>query len=200
MFTNVPYIIIKYAKTTDNFIGSSEKQVWLTNNFSKRLVHKWRSEIDAILIGTNTAAIDNPELSTRFKFGKSPIRIVLDKKLRLKTNLKVFSGKQRTIVFTQKKTSKKLKNVEFYFLEHWNSEGIVEALQKLKIKSIIIEGGAQTIQSFLDTGLWNEARVFTAPKKLISGIPAPKINKHVKEFYHLDNDLLEIFENQTTSG
>lgn len=195
-----PKVILKFAKSIDGYIGSHDKQIWLTNGFSKRLVHKWRAECDAILIGTRTAEIDNPELSTRFDFGNSPVRLVIDKKLRLNKSLKIFSGKQKTIVFSEAKTNDKRKNVNYLYIKKISIISILEQLAHLKINSVIIEGGASTLFGFIDSGLWDEARVFTSPKRLLKGIEAPKIPKQVKEKYFLDSDILEIFVNDAPSG
>ena len=104
-FTNMtkkrPYIILKWAESADGFIGALNKHVPISNNYSKRLVHKWRSEVDAIMVGTTTAEVDNPELTNRFYFGKSPIRVVLDRNSRLSPDLKVFDGTVKTFIFSE---------------------------------------------------------------------------------------------------
>jgi diaminohydroxyphosphoribosylaminopyrimidine deaminase / 5-amino-6-(5-phosphoribosylamino)uracil reductase len=105
-FTNMtkkrPYVILKWAETADGYIGKFNANVQISNNFSKRIVHKWRSEVDAIMVGTTTAERDNPELNTRFNYGKSPIRVVLDRNQRLSPDLKVFDGQIKTIIFSEK--------------------------------------------------------------------------------------------------
>ena len=195
-----PKVILKFAQSLDGYIGSQDKQIWLTNGFSKRLVHKWRAECDAILVGTRTAEIDNPELSTRFGFGVSPVRLVIDKNLRLNKNLKIFSGEQKTIVFSEVKTNDKQLNTNYLHIKKISIVSILEQLAQLKIKSVIIEGGASTLIGFIDSGLWDEARVFTSPNRLLEGIKAPKIPAQVKEKYVLDSDVLEIFVNDHPTG
>jgi diaminohydroxyphosphoribosylaminopyrimidine deaminase / 5-amino-6-(5-phosphoribosylamino)uracil reductase len=97
-----PFIILKWAESGDGFIGKENEQIQISNQYSKRLVHKMRSESDAILIGTNTVLIDNPELNNRFYFGKSPKRVIIDKTLKLKKDFMVFDNSIDTIVFTEK--------------------------------------------------------------------------------------------------
>jgi diaminohydroxyphosphoribosylaminopyrimidine deaminase / 5-amino-6-(5-phosphoribosylamino)uracil reductase len=122
-FTNIakkrPYIILKWAESADGFIGKPRETVPISNAFSKRLVHKWRSEVDAIMVGTTTAALDNPELTNRFYYGKSPIRVVLDRHSRLSPTLKLFDGSVRTLVFSENREDTegvglelKIKNLE----------------------------------------------------------------------------------------
>lgn len=109
-FTNItkkrPHIILKWAESADGFIGKPMETVPISNAFSKRLVHKWRSEVDAIMVGTTTAELDNPELTNRLYYGKSPIRVVLDRHSRLSPTLKLFDGSVRTLVFSENKENK----------------------------------------------------------------------------------------------
>ena len=171
-----PFIILKYAQSSDGFIGKSEGQVQISNSFSQRLVHKWRSELDAILVGTNTAAIDNPILNVRFGWGGSPLRLVLDKQLRLPNDLNLYNDQHETRIFTHQTIPKHdFKKTRFWTL---NSEQdvIIQMMEKLfdeQVSSLLVEGGRQLIQSFIDLNLWDEARIFTSPVTLRSGYPAP---------------------------
>ncbi len=176
-----PYIILKWAQTQDNFIAPKEKlenrPVWISNEFSKQLVHKWRSEEHAILVGTNTVIDDNPLLNVRSWYGNNPVRIVIDKKLKLQHHLNIFNKEVKTIIITGK--NKPNENNLLYetidFTKDVASQ-ICEVLQKNKIQSIIIEGGTQTLQTFINANLWDEARVFTGENSFLEGIKAPILN------------------------
>ncbi len=172
-----PYIILKYAQSEDGFIGQQGKQVWLTNPVSKRCVHKWRSQETAIMIGTNTAEIDNPNLTTRLYKGPHPIRVILDRKGRLNESLNVFNEEAKTILISEKpREIKGVENILIDFNENFLPRLMTELLS-FNIKSIIIEGGAKLLQSFINENLWDEARVFTAPVFLGSGIKSPQLPK-----------------------
>ena len=171
-----PKIILKFAKSSDGFIGSSEKQVWLTNQFSKRLTHKWRSEIDGIVVGKSTVLVDNPSLTTRFGFGMSPIRIILGKSAQIPNSS-----------FVKKEIANSI------FWENRDLNELLFNLYEKEIKTIMIEGGATIISAFLKQKLWDEARVFTVSKKIIEGIKAPKINLEPIHSFNILNDKLEIY-------
>ena len=193
-----PYIILKWAKSKDSFIAPKNqiKPFWMTCNKSKRLVHKWRSDEDSILIGRITAEKDNPLLTVREINGKNPIRIVLDKKLQLSKDLNLFNNEEKTIIFNQIKSENKesclYKKVNFNHL----IKNILKELYKEKIQSIIVEGGAKTLQSFIDSGFWDEARVFTTKKKLIDGIKSPNILGKLVDKKKVDTDTLAIIYKQ----
>lgn len=174
-----PYIILKYAQSQDGYLGKPNEQVWITNALSKRLTHRWRSEEAAILVGTNTAAIDNPQLTNRLWTGASPLRVVLDKTLRLPKTLRLFDGQHPTLVFTEKPCSNQ-PNVQYHTIDF--SMGIAEQLRqlltilyKMKIGSIIVEGGTQLLESFIQQDMWDEARIFVGAKRLNGGLPAPNL-------------------------
>ena len=224
-FTNMtkkrPYIILKWAESADGFIGSKQAQISVSNNYSKRLVHKWRSEVDAIMVGTTTAEVDNPELTNRFYFGKSPIRVVLDRYSRLSPSLKVFDGAVKTFVFSEntegvnkfKIQNSKLKsnNPEQSLQPHTSSlishtshfilpfddfllENILSELQANKIGILFVEGGQKLLSSFIQRGLWDEARVFTASKTLGEGISAPQLrNGTLQQSIQLEGDMLRVY-------
>ena len=195
-----PYVIIKFAQSADGFIGKKQKGVWLTNNFSKRLVHKWRAEVDAIMVGTNTAQTDNPKLTTRYRMGRSPIRVVLDKHLRLKQNLHIFDDSVQTIIFTSRRTNRKSSHTRFITLTDWSLENILKELGKRNITSLLVEGGKQLIDSFVSENLWEEARIFKTTKILNSGIPAPSIQRKETKTFKIHTDTLEVFHNPNQSS
>ena len=171
-----PFIILKWAQSSNRKIGSERERILISNDYSNRLVHRWRSEEAAILVGTNTALKDDPLLTTRLWKGKNPIRIVIDKNLKLPHELKIFSKTTNTIIFNSLKNTIE-ENVEYIKLENKNFlEEMLRALYKLNIQSMLVEGGAKTLQSFIDAGLWDEARVITNEEMIIeSGIDAPEI-------------------------
>ncbi len=173
-----PYIILKWAQTANRKIAAAgTERLLITNEKTNRLVHKWRSEEAGILIGTNTAASDNPELTTRLWPGHSPIRLVIDMSLRLSSTLKIFNNHAETIIFNKIK-HEQVGNVLFYQITDDLSaaQQIVNALYRLKIQSVIVEGGAVLLQSFIEEKLWDEARVITNTKMEIeNGLPAPQL-------------------------
>jgi diaminohydroxyphosphoribosylaminopyrimidine deaminase/5-amino-6-(5-phosphoribosylamino)uracil reductase len=179
-----PYILLKWAQTADKFIDTlrNENNIgrpnWITSWYERRLVHKWRSQEQAIFVGTNTVAIDNPFLDVRHWHGKKPLRVVIDKNLRLASALNVFDGSQPTLFFTEKNKEKCTEDLEYQkitFDKHL-PERILENLYARKITSILIEGGSQLLQSFIDAGLWDEARIFEAKTTVFNeGIKAPTI-------------------------
>jgi diaminohydroxyphosphoribosylaminopyrimidine deaminase/5-amino-6-(5-phosphoribosylamino)uracil reductase len=175
-----PYIILKWAQTNDGFISKNpipqnKSENWITDKESKKLVHKWRAQEQAIMVGTNTVLNDNPELTVRLAEGKNPIRIVLDKELKLKSDSAIFNTNAETLVFTGlEKTS--INTIKFFKIDFTDNvlEQILNKLYTLNISSIIIEGGTTLLQSFINENLWDEARVFINPDKNFgSGIKAP---------------------------
>ena len=171
-----PYIILKWAETADGFIARNNfDSKWISNDFSRKLVHKWRSEEDAILVGKNTALYDNPTLTVRDWEGKNPVRIVLDHNLQLDRKLNLFDQQNPTICYNLKK-NEELENLSFVQLdeERFIHELLVE-LHKRQIQSVIVEGGAATLNAFIKAGLWDEARVFRAKTCFGNGLKAPQL-------------------------
>lgn len=209
-----PYIILKWAQTADGFMASpnpsagggsapQRQRLFISNEYSNRLVHQWRSEEAAILVGTNTALADDPELTTRLWPGKSPVRLVADMNLRLPASLKLFDGSIKTIVFNTVKQEEK-ENLRFYKLEK-NKKFIpqlLEALYKLNILSVLVEGGATLLQSFIDEGTWDEARIIENGELSIgNGLAAPVLPGAVKmEEMNLLSDKISIFKYPGTWG
>lgn len=191
-----PYITLKWAQSSDGIIGSESEKIQISNEISLIIGHKWRSEESAILIGARTALIDDPELSTRYWDGPSPVRIISDRSgsLSKHDNLKVFSGRQRTIVFTQIE-NKQYKNALTQHI-HPNAPFIPALLNQLHqsgIHSVLVEGGSYTIREFIDHDLWDECRVFVSPHTMNKGIFAPHLpyGKIIKTEL-AENQLLEI--------
>lgn len=189
-----PYVILKFAQTLNGKFSVENEQVWISNSYTQRLVHKWRSEVGAILVGTNTALIDNPQLTNRLYFGKSPIRIVLDRHLKLPENLYLFDGSQPTIVVTETQNPKlQTPNLTYLSLDFENNflSKFLNKLHQLKIATLLVEGGAQLLQSFINENLWDEARVLTSSQILEKGIAAPLVSGTLIERFPLaDNELI----------
>lgn len=194
-----PYIILKYAQSEDGYLGRQSAPVWLTNAFSKHLVHKWRSEIDAIMVGTNTALIDDPQLTNRLYFGKkNPMRILIDRTLKVPMSHKIFDDSAETLVLTSKNTQNN-NNVTYLqskFEEDYLS-AFMQQLYQQNIGTLMVEGGAALLQSFIDANLWDEARVFTAPQSLgeyADAIKAPQLKNAQKISTHkIANDSLVVY-------
>jgi diaminohydroxyphosphoribosylaminopyrimidine deaminase/5-amino-6-(5-phosphoribosylamino)uracil reductase len=196
-----PYIILKWAETQDGFIAPLEKKeqkpVWITNSYSRQLVHKWRTEEQAILVGTQTVIEDNPKLTARDWHGKNPIRVVIDQKNRISKAAQVFDNQTKTFFFTKNKKSVSSENTIFEVIDFQQNIApqIVERLYEHQIQSIIIEGGAQTLQTFINANLWDEARVFIGNNKFSNGIKAPKFNKAPSKKEKIGTDELLIIRN-----
>ena len=173
-----PYIILKWAETGDRKIaGTGTNRVYISNDQTNRLVHKWRSEEASILVGTNTALLDDPELTTRNWEGPSPIRLVVDLHLKLPQSLKIFNNKLKTVVFNVVKREE-TGNLNYYQVTEDVSlvHQIVNALYQMKIQSVIVEGGGKLLQSFIEEEMWDEARVIKNEKLIIQqGLAAPEL-------------------------
>jgi diaminohydroxyphosphoribosylaminopyrimidine deaminase/5-amino-6-(5-phosphoribosylamino)uracil reductase len=187
-----PYIILKWAETTDGRISSgTADRLLISNEFTNRLVHKWRSEEAAILVGTNTALLDDPSLNVRLVKGNDPIRLVIDMDLSLPVHLKIFDQSQRTIIFNAI-THEERAPMNYYQITDDVSlvQQVLNACFQLKIQSIIVEGGAKTLQSFIDDGSWDEARIITNTNMFAgAGLPAPALSNAVmikQEKVHTD--------------
>ncbi|MBI2729805.1 MAG: bifunctional diaminohydroxyphosphoribosylaminopyrimidine deaminase/5-amino-6-(5-phosphoribosylamino)uracil reductase RibD [Sphingobacteriales bacterium] len=178
-----PYIILKWTETADSFIGNTDhSRLLISNPYTNRLVHQWRSEEAAILVGTNTALYDNPGLTVRLVEGNNPVRLVVDMDLSLPPQLKLFDKQTKTIVFNTIKQEEE-ENLLHYQITNDVSvvHQIANALYKLKLQSVLIEGGAKLLQSFIDAGYWDEARVITNRElKIAEGIAAPQLRYHKK--------------------
>jgi len=224
-----PYIILKWAETNDGFIApiknkrlphlekneirNDAKPIWITNKISRQLVHNWRAEEQSILIGTQTVIDDNPSLTTRDWQGNSPIRIVLDRKLRIPENASVFDGSVETIVITNKDTvisvlrqaqhntplndRLKEKNISIETISFSKNiaQQICDIIYRYKIQSVIIEGGAKTLQTFIDANLWDEARVFIGNSTFKEGIKSPILKGNLISEEKINQDTLRIYNN-----
>lgn len=191
-----PYVMLKWAQTEDGFFSpEGTTQQWISNKASKQLVHKWRGEEDAILVGTSTALIDNPALTTRLWHGKNPKRILIDKALKVPADAAIFNTEAETIVFNALQTDWQ-KNKKLIALENFDlylPQQILYQLYLLDVQSIIVEGGSKTLQSFINAGLWDEARVFVSPSRWGRGVAAPRLDDIADRKQHVGNDELRWF-------
>ena len=190
-----PYIILKWAQTADGFIAKENYESrWISNEFSRQLVHRWRSEEDAVLIGTKTAAHDNPHLSVRDWSGRNPVRIVIDRFLRLPKTLHLFDKSQKTIIYNLLKHEEHENLIYIRLDEADFLDRLIKDLFKRKIQSIIIEGGALTLNLFIQSGMWDEARVFSSTRSFGSGIEAPVLRGNLIAEESISDDTLKIYQ------
>ena len=184
-----PYIILKWAESKDGFIAplikSEIKPVWISSLRSRQLVHQWRAEEQAILVGANTVAQDNPSLTTRDVEGPNPIRIIIDLKNTLPESSQVFNSEARTIKLTKNEIdpNKPL------------AAQVSKALYLNKITSVIVEGGQKTLQAFINEGLWDEARIFSSETYLKEGIKKPQLKSIPVKETLIGSDSLKIILN-----
>jgi diaminohydroxyphosphoribosylaminopyrimidine deaminase / 5-amino-6-(5-phosphoribosylamino)uracil reductase len=196
-----PYIILKWAESNDGFIAPLAKEkkepVWISNEYSRQLAHKWRSEEQAILVGTQTVLDDNPKLNVRHWKGKNPIRIVLDRKGKITDDYYVLDNSVTTIILTEKEncTSTNQCIFENVIFDNQLAFRICEILFKYQIQSVLIEGGTKTIQTFIDADLWDEARLFKSKLNLNEGVNAPKIKIGNAKRITIKEDELLILKN-----
>lgn len=173
-----PYIILKWAQTSDGFVaGENGAPIQISNEFSSKLVHKMRAENAAIMVGTNTALNDNPNLTTRNWHGKNPIRILIDKQLRFKQTMNIFNEEANSLIYNIHGDGKIL-NAEYIKLPESDEflNDLIEDLYKRNIQSILVEGGTKLLESFLKLGVWDEALVIVSDKKIDAGTKAPNFD------------------------
>lgn len=194
-----PYIILKWAQSADGFFAPLDRSRYqLSSQHSQQLVHKWRTEEDAIMVGFATVLNDNPQLTARLWDGKNPLRIVLDEKCTLPTTHRLFDREAETWVLNDTKSGRAA-NVEYIQLD-FSTDIMPQLLDKLYAagkQSLIVEGGAWLLQSIIDAGLWDEARVFTAEKQMSNGVPAPVLKDSVHaEQTPVATDVLHLYINK----
>lgn len=190
-----PYVILKWAETRDGLFAPADgSQFWITSPEARKLVHKWRSEEDAVLVGKNTAMADNPQLNVRDWPGRSPKRVVIDRNLELSTDLHLFDQSVETLVFNSIKTDidGKIKYIALEDFDNYVPQYILFQLYLQDIQSVIIEGGAATLNAFIAAGLWDEARIFTGNKILGNGILSPVIKGVIEINIRVGEDWLSV--------
>ncbi len=201
-FTSVlqqrPFIILKWAASNDGFISPSKREktapVWITGKASRQVVHRWRSEEQAILVGINTVLVDNPSLTTRLVEGNSPHRFVIDPQNKTPLNAAILNDQAATTIVSNSPFDgiESFKNIDWVASGDSIIKAIINHAKILGIQSLIIEGGAYTLQQFIDSGFWDEARIFTGKDSFKSGVSAPKIKGIVIDEQTIDNDSLKI--------
>ena len=195
-----PYIILKWAESQDGFIAPLNKDrqepVWISNEYSRQLVHKWRSEEQTILVGTKTVLDDNPKLDVRDWSGANPIRIILDRTGKITKEYFVKDEKTKTIIITEREKSISSENCiyENAIFDSELTKKIAHISYKYGIQSILIEGGTLTLQSFIDDNFWDEARIFIGNLHLKGGIKAPHLNENF-QLRKIKEDQLKLFFN-----
>ncbi len=189
-----PFLILKWAQTADGFMAKENlDSKWISNSFSRMQVHKWRAEEDAVLVGTRTVFHDNPELNVRNWSGRNPIRIVIDRFLKLSDKLHVFNGRQPTWVYNLMRHESS-PNLELIRLDEENFLlNLVTDFYKRNVQSVLIEGGAFTLQAFIDAGLWDEIRLFTACRRFGKGIRSPHFHGTLAHTASVAGDLFQVF-------
>jgi diaminohydroxyphosphoribosylaminopyrimidine deaminase/5-amino-6-(5-phosphoribosylamino)uracil reductase len=202
-----PYIILKWARTSDGFIDFERTKKtpiqpnWITDENSRMLVHKWRSEEQAVMAATNTVEKDNPKLNVRDWVGSQPVRIVLDRTLRLKKNLSVFDDTQKTIVFTEK-SRKATENTEYIQIGFGQTfyEEFLKVLYEKEIQSVFVEGGGLFLQNLIDRGYWDEAREFIGNINFKKGVKAPVISMLAEERTRFSGNALLFYRNRNSNS
>lgn len=193
-----PYIILKWAESQDGFLAPEKqadqerKPIWITNAYSRQLVHKWRSEEQAILAGTQTVVDDNPKLNTRDWSGNSPVRVVLDQNNRISRDSFIFDDSVKTIIFTKSEINFSAENTTFEIIDFNQNiiPQILAVLHQNQIQSIIIEGGLNTLQAFIDQDMWDEARIFIGKTSFGTGTRTPILQKKTTTKTYIQNDEL----------
>ncbi|MFM8742122.1 MAG: bifunctional diaminohydroxyphosphoribosylaminopyrimidine deaminase/5-amino-6-(5-phosphoribosylamino)uracil reductase RibD [Cytophagales bacterium] len=178
-----PYVILKWAETADGFIAKSNyDSKWISNQYSRQLVHKLRSEVDASMIGGKTASVDNPSLTTRDWTGHDPKRVVIDRFLKLSESLKIFSDGKETIVLNEIKHFQ-VGATSFERIACDASSEIFKILYQKNILSILVEGGRHTLSKFIDSKSYDEAIIFQSPRMFKSGIKSPHLTDKSQHFF-----------------
>lgn len=205
-----PYIILKWAESQDGFLSpytygqsADHKPVWLTNAYSKQMVHQWRAEEQAIMVGTHTALMDNPSLTTRLWKGNHPLRVLIDRHLKVPETANLFSRDAKTVVFTEKSpTTQAPSHIEFCEIDFSQNiiPQILNALHQRDVQSLIIEGGRQTLQGFIDGHFWDEARVFSTKVMLHQGTKAPDLKAEIFQTQDILSDKLVYYKTKKTDA
>jgi diaminohydroxyphosphoribosylaminopyrimidine deaminase/5-amino-6-(5-phosphoribosylamino)uracil reductase len=197
-----PYVILKWAQTADGFIGTgTSKRLYISNEVTNKLVHKWRSEEASILVGTNTAMFDNPLLTARWGNQPQPVRIVLDRSLKLRKDLRIFTEGEGKVMVLNELHEKEQSSISYVLLQKGQSltAAILNRCYKQGIQSVLVEGGQKLLQAFLDEGVWDEVRIITAVKVFAkTGIASPGFgSQNLKDEFTLQGDRIQIYLRST---
>ena len=187
-----PFVLLKWAQTKNGFIDNSEGKTgevsWVSVPEMQVKVHQWRSEFETILVGKNTILNDDPSLTVRAVEGKNPMRLVLDSKLEVPETAKIFDEEVETVIFNIFEESA-VGNIHRSKLQKVTPKAVLQVLYDSHFQSVLVEGGKQVLQSFIDAGLWDEARIITGQTSFKSGTLAPEINgqKFKEEVFYGDH-------------
>ena len=192
-----PYIILKWAQSADGFLGKPGERTAISGPAALRLVHRWRSETDAILVGSATAIADNPRLDTRFYFGKNPLRVVFDRHGKIPADAHLLDDSAETWVFgSERSAGKTFKQTKFFPTEgKVLISNLLEQLTQTNRATLLVEGGANVLNQFLENGDWDEIRVIENARRLGGGLPAPLVptDAILKEQFQIADDVVRVF-------
>lgn len=197
-----PYITLKWAQTKDNFIdqlrdNASQKGIfWISNPETQSLVHLWRSEEHAILVGWKTVNNDNPSLNVRKLNGKNPIRVILDSNLKSDKQSTVFTDDGEKTIVLNKLKNEVIHNTKYIQLDNITTKTILEALHKEGILSVLVEGGRETLQHFIDDQVWDETKIIVSESMLNQGLKAPVISGVPTHSYNYSTDTIFTYKNR----
>lgn len=192
--SGLPYIQLKWAQSKDGFMGIDGKQIWLSNAYVRMMTHKYRSRFDGVLIGKNTALMDNPILDARFYSDKKPIRILLDRFQAVPETHHLYDGNVKTWIVNLQ-VDKMVDNICHIKMDTSDLSLIMKRLFNLGLTSVIIEGGSKVLISFIEAGLWHEAFVINTNKILNEGISAPQVAGKLESSYSLGDNEIFLFHN-----
>ena len=196
-----PFVILKWAETADGYVDVNRQTkefgqpTWITNEMARIAVHKQRSTEPAIFIGTNTALKDNPSLTLRDWFGNQPTRIVADRYRKIPNTHHLFDQTVKTTVLTNQ-LGEQNENVEFVEVDDQVIPALLDHLYQNDVQSVIVEGGPEMLQSFIDQKLWDEAHVYIGQVVFGDGIKAPKFDASPICFDRFYNSELRVFRNK----
>ncbi|MCV9389211.1 bifunctional diaminohydroxyphosphoribosylaminopyrimidine deaminase/5-amino-6-(5-phosphoribosylamino)uracil reductase RibD [Reichenbachiella ulvae] len=190
-----PFVVLKWAQTADGYVARENyDSKWISNAYSRKLVHKWRAEEDAILVGKNTVKYDDPALTVRGWEGDHPLRVFIDRNLELPNELKLKDGALPTICYNLKK-SETLDNLEYVKLPKIDfMKSLLEDLFRRKVQSVLVEGGSAILHDVIDSRLWDEARIFISENEFRVGIPAPRLIGNQISTQNIEGDKLMVFK------
>ena len=186
-----PYIMLKWAESADGYIGQQGIQVPISHPEVQMLVHDWRSEFEAIMVGTQTVITDNPQLTNRWSDLPSPLRCIPDRSLRIPTTAKIFKADAKTLVWNEQKARME-EHVEYAKLKDFTVSSFISDLYERGIMNVMIEGGRQLLRNFIEAGLWDEARVITSSRRLNSGIRAPFLSGNLIHRQEFTEDVITV--------
>lgn len=198
-----PYVTLKWAQTCDGFIdhartSAATPPLQISNRLTRLLTHKLRTGNQAIMVGTNTALLDNPTLTARYWSGNNPVRIVLDRERRIPGDYHLFDGSVRTIVFTEKEQPGR-ENIEYIQIPFDDNlaDHLLRYLYEQNINSVLIEGGASLLNSFIRKNIWDEVRIEVSPLKAEAGITAPQLSALPHKVEHYQQNTFYYYERRS---